>query len=161
MLRIFINEKFVKMKSNKIILLILTGLLFNFIMGCGYTIVKKSSKSSKYTDIQQDSRYIVSGLWTKRKNIMSKGGRPSYADYYLLLNSDGRYGFSYRERPHNLSENYYYLESDTLTFATESYISKYKFSRDGELLILKFINLERLDEKHMLPNLEGAWSPSY
>ncbi len=161
MLRIIINEKFIKMKSNKIILIILIGFLFYLIIGCGYTLVKKSTKTSEYTNTQQNYSYTLSGLWTKRKNTNSKGSRPSYVDYYLLFSSDGRYGFSMQDRAPNLSENYYYLDSDTLTFATESFISKYQFSRDGQYLILKFISLERLDVKYMLPNLEGAWSPSY
>ncbi len=148
------------MKPNKIVFIILSGLLFSFFNGCGYTVVKKSSKSSEYTNTQQNYSYTLSGLWTNRRNTNSKGGRPSYVDYYLLFSSDGRYGFSMRDRNPILSGTYY-IESDTLTLVTEYHISKYKFSREGEFLILKFINIEIINKNYRQPNFEGAWRPNY
>ncbi len=77
-----------------------------------------------------------------------------------MFNSNGTYGFSYDNRPHNTSGNYY-SNSDTLTLITEYYISKYQFSRDGDLLILKFINLEQIDERYLPARLEGNWKIKY
>ena len=145
------------MKPNKIILIILIGLALNFSFNCGYTVVKKSSE---YTNTQQNYSYTLSGLWTKRKNTNSKGGRPSYVDYYLLFSSAGRYGFSMRDRAPNFSGDYY-IESDTLALVTEYNISKYKFDREGEFLILKFINWEIINKNYRPVKLTGAWSPSY
>jgi hypothetical protein len=62
MLRIIINEKYIEVKPNKLILIILTGLLLSLIIGCGYTVVKKSSKTSEYTNTQQDYNYKLNGL---------------------------------------------------------------------------------------------------
>ncbi len=151
------------MKSNKIILIILSGLILIFIVGCGYTVVKKSTKSSEYTNTQQDYNYKLNGLWTKREGGTSNhNGRVNawVQDYYLVF-SNGRYGFSFRDRSPNLSGDYY-IVSDTLNLVTEDYIAKYKFSRDGTALILNFISFERKNETRGFPvRLEGAWSPSY
>ncbi len=69
------------MKPNKIFLIILSGLLFSFFTGCGYTVVKKSSKSSEYTNTQQNYSYTLSGGWTKRVGV----GNAKYIDYYLKV----------------------------------------------------------------------------
>ena len=150
------------MKPNKIILIILTGLLFSFFTGCGYTVVKKSSKSSEYTNTQQNFSCTLNGTWTRREGGTSnRNGRVNawVQDYYLVF-SNGRYGFSFRDRFPNLSGNYY-VESDTLTLVTEYNISKYKFRRDGESLVLKFINWEIINKNYRPVKLTGAWSPSY
>lgn len=55
------------MKPYKMFFIVLTGLLFSFFTGCGYTAVKKSTKSSEYTNTQQNYIYTLSGLWTKRE----------------------------------------------------------------------------------------------
>jgi len=151
------------MKPNKIILIILTGLLLSYIIGLGYAVVNKSSKSSEYTNTQQDYNYKLNGLWTKREGGTSNhNGRVNarVQDYYLVF-SNGRYGFSFRDRFPNLSANYY-IVSDTLNLVTEDYIAKYKFSRDGTSLILNFISFERKNETRGFPvRLEGVWRPSY
>ncbi len=60
------------MNSNKKKLLILPGILLIFIIGCGYTVVNNSSKSSEYTNIQPNFNYTLSGLWTKREGGISR-----------------------------------------------------------------------------------------
>jgi len=151
------------MKWNNLILIILTASLFGFFTGCGYTIVKRSSKTSEYKNTQQNYSYALSGYWTKRE-----GGTPNHnghvnawiQDYYLVF-SNGRYGFSFRERFPDLSGNYY-TESDTLILIAGNTISKYLFSRDGSSLILNFISFERQNETRSFPiKLEGVWRPSY
>jgi len=97
------------MKSNKTFLIILTGLLLSFIIGCGYTVVKKSSETSEYTNTQQNYNYTLNGLWTKREGGTSNHNGVVNAwvqDYYLVF-SNGKYGFSFRDRFPNLSGNYY------------------------------------------------------
>jgi hypothetical protein len=148
------------MKPNKIILIILTGLLISFFTGCGYTVVKKSSKSSEYTNTQQNYSYTLSGRWTKRVNNI-RGGNATYLDYYLNFYSNGIYDFSIRDRISNPSGNYY-VESDTLTFVTEYYISKYQFSRDGTDLILNFISFEQRNRSNIRQSrLDGVWRINY
>jgi len=145
---------------NKIILIILTGILLNFIIGCGYTVVKKSSKTSEYTNTQQNYSYTLSGRWTKRVNN-TRGGNATYLDYYLNFYSNGIYDFSIRDHISNPSGNYY-VESDTLTFATEYYVSKYQFSRDGTDLILSFISFEQRNRSNIRQSrLDGVWRIKY
>ena len=140
-----------------LILTIITGSLILFIIACGYTELNKSSTSSEYTNPQQDFNHLLSGLWTMRRGT-TRAGDAKYVDYYLLFHSDGRYGISMFDQFPNLTGNYI-IESDTLSFVTEYFISIYQFSLEGQLLILRFINLEQLNEKYMLPNLEGRWRP--
>ena len=91
-----------------LILTIITSLLFIFIIACGYTVVNKSSISSEYSNPQQDFNYTLSGLWTKREGGVSQHNGEVNAwilDYYLLLNTNGTYGFSFDGRPYNISGN--------------------------------------------------------
>ena len=151
------------MKPNKLILIILIGFALNFNVGCGYTVLKKSYKSTEYTNTQQYYNYTLSGLWTQRKGGTSNHNgvvRAWVQDYYLIFSND-RFGFSFRDRFPNLSGNYY-IVSDTLTLVTENHISKYKFSKDATSLILNFISFERKNETRGFPvKLEGVWTPSY
>jgi hypothetical protein len=145
------------------ILIIIAGSLFIFIIGCGYTVVNKSSTSSEYTNPQQEFNNTLIGLWTKREGGVRQHNGVVDAwilDYYLLLNSNGTYGFSFNGRPHNISGNYH-TDSDTLTFVTGRNISKYQFLRDGEILILNFISLEQRNEKSFPVRLEGNWKIKY
>jgi len=145
------------------ILIIITGSLFIFIISCGYTVVNKSSTSSEYTNPQQEFNNTLIGLWTKREGGVRQHNGVVDAwiiDYYLLLNSNGTYGFSFNGRPHNISGKYY-TASDTLTFVTGRNISKYQFLRDGEILILNFISLEQRNEKSFPVRLEGNWKIKY
>jgi len=148
------------MKPNKIILIILTGLLHSFIIGCGYTVVNKSSKSSEYKNTQQNYSYTLSGRWTKRVNNI-RGGNATYVDYYLILFNNGTYSFSMQNHTSNLSGNYQ-IESDTLTFITDNYLSKYQFSRDGTDLILNFISFEQRNRSNIRQSrLDGTWRINY
>jgi len=144
-------------------LIIITGLLIIFIIACGYTVVNKSSTSSEYADPQQEFNHLLNGLWTKREGgVDQRNGQVNawILDYYLLLNSNGTYGFSFNGRPYNISGNYY-SASDTLTLITGRNISKYQFLRDGEILILNFISLDQRDERYIPVRLEGNWKIKY
>ena len=142
-------------------LIIITGLFIIIATVYGYTVINKSS--SEFTNLQQDLNYTVSGLWTKREGGVSQHNGEVNAwilDYYLLLNSNGTYGFSFDGRPYNISGNYHTV-SDTLTFVIGRNISKYQFSRDGEILILNFISLEQRNERSFPVRLEGNWKIKY
>ncbi len=146
-----------------LILTIITSLLFIFIIACGYTVVNKSSISSEYSNPQQDFNYTLSGLWTKREGGVSQHNGEVNAwilDYYLLLNTNGTYGFSFDCRPYNISGNYH-TDSNALTFVTGRNISKYQFLRDGEDLILNFISIDQRDERYFPVRLEGNWKIKY
>ncbi len=146
-----------------LILTIITSLLFIFIIACGYTVVNKSSISSEYSNPQQDFNYTLSGLWTKREGGVSQHNGEVNAwilDYYLLLNTNGTYGFSFDGRPYNISGNYH-TDSNALTFVTGRNISKYQFLRDGEDLILNFISIDQRDERYFPVRLEGNWKIKY
>lgn len=143
--------------------LILPGILLIFIIACGYTVVNKSSTSSEYTNPQQDFNYTLDGLWTKREGSVDQHNgvvNTWILDYYLMINSNGTYGFSYDNRPHNISGNYY-TDSDILTLVTDRNISKYQFRRDGAILMLNFISLEQIDERYFPARLEGQWKLKY
>jgi hypothetical protein len=145
------------------IIIIISGVLILFIFAGGYTVVNKSSTSSEYTNPQQDFNYLVSGHWTKREGGVNHHNGVVNAwilDYYLNFNSNGTYGFSYDNRPNKISGNYY-LNSDTLRLVTDKFISRYQFSRDGDLLKLKFINLEQMNERYFPARLEGEWKLKY
>jgi hypothetical protein len=48
----------------------------------------------------------------------------------------------------------YFLDSDTLSLVTDINTSKNQFRREGEILKLNFISLERRDERYFPPCLE-------
>lgn len=142
-------------------LIIITGLFIIIATVYGYTVINKSS--SEFTNLQQDLNYTVSSLWTKREGGVSQHNGEVNAwilDYYLLLNTNGTYGFSFDGRPYNISGNYH-TDSNALTFVTGRNISKYQFLRDGEDLILNFISIDQRDERYFPVRLEGNWKIKY